>query len=87
VFTEEHSYVDHESALDSPTFVSFNHGMAEIFNALWNAGLDYPYFEEHDSVPWNALGDSMVEGDLGEWRLRERPERLAAPSTLCTVKS
>ena len=28
VFTEEHSYVDHESAVDSPTFISFNHGLA-----------------------------------------------------------
>jgi len=85
-FSEEHSYVDHESALDSPTFISFNHGLAEIFNALWSAGLDVTYFEEHDSVPWNALGDAMVEGELGEWRLRSRPERLAATYTLRATK-
>ena len=87
VFTEEHSYVDHESALESPTFVSFNHGLAEIFNALWRAGLEVTFFEEHDSVPWNALGDVMVEGALGEWRLRDRPERLAATYTLRAVKN
>lgn len=87
VFTEEHSYVDHESALESPTFVSFNHGLAQIFNALWKAGLEVTQFEEHDSVPWNALGDAMVEGDLGEWRLRDRPERLAATYTLRAVKN
>ena len=86
VFTEEHSYVDHESAVDSPTFISFNHGLAEIFNALWSAGFEVTYFEEHDSVPWNALGDVMVEGALGEWRLRERPERLAATYTLRATK-
>ncbi len=86
VFSEEHSYVDHESALDSPTFVSFNHGLAEIFNALWGAGFDITYFEEHDCVPWNALGDVMVEGALGEWRLRDRPERLAATYTLRATK-
>jgi hypothetical protein len=44
------------------------------------------YFEEHDSVPWNALGDAMVEGELGEWRLRSRPERLAATYTLRATK-
>jgi len=45
-------------------------------------------FEEHDSAPWQALGgDMMVVGDLGEWRLRERPERLAATYTLQAVKN
>ncbi len=86
VFSEEHSYVDHESVLDSPTYVSFNYGLAEIFNALWGAGFDITYFEGHDCVPWNALGDVMVEGALGEWRLRDRPERLAATYTLRATK-
>lgn len=86
VFVETTTYVDHEGEIDSPTMVSFNHGLAEIFNALWNAGMDITLFEEHDSVPWNALGDVMVEGELGEWRLRHRPERLAASYTLRAVK-
>jgi SAM-dependent methyltransferase len=86
VFTETQSYVDHDGEIASPTFVSFNHGLGEVFNALWSAGLEIISFEEHDSVPWNPLGDAMVEGELGEWRLRERPERLAATYTLRAVK-
>ena len=48
--------------------------------------MEVTLFDEHDSVPWNALGDVMVEGELGEWRLRHRPERLAASYTLRAVK-
>jgi SAM-dependent methyltransferase len=85
-FVEQFSYVAHDEPLGSPSLVSFNHGLAQIFNGLWDAGMEITYFEEHDSVPWNALGDCMVEGELGEWRLRERPERLAATYTLRAVK-
>ncbi|MFM8483739.1 MAG: class I SAM-dependent methyltransferase [Actinomycetota bacterium] len=85
-FVEEFSYVAHDEPLGSPSFISFNHGLAQIFNGLWKAGMEITFFEEHDSVPWNALGDCKVEGDLGEWRLRQRPERLAATYTLRAVR-
>ena len=85
-FVEDFSYVAHDEPLGSPSTISFNHGLAQIFNGLWEAGMKITFFEEHDSVPWNQLGDCMVEGDLGEWRLRERPERLAASYTLRAVK-
>ena len=41
---------------------------------------------EHDSVPWNPLGDLMVEGADGEWRLRDEPARMALTYTLQAVK-
>ena len=87
VFVEEHSYVDHEGMLDSPTLVSFNHSLSEVFNALWNAGLTISLFEEHQSVPWNPLADAMVEDEMGEFRLRDNPGRLAATYTLRAVKN
>lgn len=87
VFSEEHSYVEHAGVLDSPTLVSFNHSLSEIFNALWSAGLTVTLFEEHQSVPWNPLGDAMVDDEMGEFRLRENPERLAATFTLRAVKN
>ncbi|MEY4131111.1 MAG: hypothetical protein RLZZ31_1235 [Actinomycetota bacterium] len=83
---DEFTYVDHAEPLAYPTSISFNHGMAQIFNGLWNAGFEITLFEEHDSVPWNALGESMVEGELGEWRLNDKPERLAATYTLRAKK-
>ncbi len=85
-FTETTSYVDHEGELTSPDLVHFNHGLAEIFNALWDAGMDITAFDEHRTVPWNVAGDAMVEDETGEWALRDAPERLAATYTLQAVK-
>ncbi len=81
-FTEEDTYVDQERPLASPDIVHFNHGLAEIFNALWSAGLDITLFDEHDTVPWNPMGDAMREVGSGEWRLADRPERLPCSYTL-----
>ncbi len=85
-FSESTSYVDHDTPLASPDIVHFNHGLAEIFNALWAAGMEITAFEEHTSVPWNAAGGAMVEDEAGEWQLREQPERLAASYTLQAVR-
>ena len=82
VFSEPFTYVEHEDELESPTMVSFNHGLSEIFNALWSAGLVVTVFEEHRTVPWNQLGDVMVDVGGGEYALGEAPERLAASYTL-----
>jgi SAM-dependent methyltransferase len=87
VFVEEQSYVEHDGALDSPTIVSFNHSLSEVFNALWAAGLTITLFEEHQSVPWNPLAGEMVEFEPNEFRLRDMPERLAATYTLRAVKN
>lgn len=85
-FSDTETYVDHDEPLASPDIVHFNHGLAEIITAVMDAGLTLTAIEEHDSVPWNPLDDEMVEGADGEWRLRERPERLAASYTLQATK-
>ena len=41
---------------------------------------------EHDSVPWQALPGQMDEIGGGEWRVRDRPERLPHTYTLQAVK-
>lgn len=86
VFVEEATYVDHDEPLASPETVSFNHGLAETVNALWDAGLRLDLFQEHRSIPWNALGDAMVALPNGEFELREEPDRLAASYTLQASK-
>ena len=86
VFNETTTYVDHDGELESPTTVGFNHGLGQIITAISDAGLRIVLFEEHDSVPWNPLGDEMVADELGEYRLRTCPERLAASYTLRAVK-
>ncbi len=81
-FSEEETYVDHTEPLAAPDIVHFNHGLAEIFNALWSAGFDITAFEEHDTVPWNPLGDAMEDIGGGEFRLRSEPERMPMTYTL-----
>ena len=85
-FREEETYVDHELPVTSPDTISFNHGFAEIFNALWSHGFEITLFDEHDSVPWAALGEQMVDIGDGEFRLGDRPERLPHSYTLRAVR-
>lgn len=85
-FHEKKTYVSHEGELAAPETIAFNHGLGEIISALFAANLRLTELTEHDSVPWNPLGDAMVEDGRGEWRLREKPERLAASYTLQAVK-
>jgi len=42
--------------------------------------------EEHDSVPWDALPGLMERTDVNEWRLIDRPWRLAHSYTLQAVR-
>lgn len=81
-FSEASTYTDQAEPLAAPDIVHFNHGLAEIFNAIWSAGMEIVLFEEHDSVPWNPLGDAMIDAGGGEFRLRQGSERLPLTYTL-----
>jgi SAM-dependent methyltransferase len=86
VASEEATYGG-EGKLTHPESVSFNHGLAEVFNALWEAGLVIELFEEHRSVPWNPLGDEFKKLDgIDEWELVDSPNRLAASYTILARK-
>jgi SAM-dependent methyltransferase len=85
-FTEYKTYVNHDEPLAAPDIVHFNHGLGEIFTALIEQGFEITAFEEHDSVPWPALGDQMEALPDGEFRLLDQPERLAASYTLQAVR-
>ena len=85
-FSESFSYVEHDEPLVSPDIVSFNHGLAEVITALMDAGMALTDIEEHNTVPWNPLGDAMEEVEGGEYRLRNSPDRLAATYTLQAVQ-
>jgi SAM-dependent methyltransferase len=83
VFREETSYTG-TGTVSAPESVSFNHGLGEIFMALRDVGLVMTSFDEHREVPWNALGDAMVESPdfPGEFVLAERRDRLPLTYTL-----
>ena len=86
LFSEPKTYVEHEGDIASPDSVGFNHGLGQIITALQDAGMTFTSLEEHMSLPWNAAGDAMVEDELGEWSLRDQPERLAGTYTLQASK-
>ena len=78
-----------ESELASPTIISFNHGLGEIFTALRHAGMGVTDFEEHREVPWNPLGDAMVTSPdfPGEFVLASKRDRLPLTYTLQAAKN
>jgi SAM-dependent methyltransferase len=86
-FSEGATYAG-EGTLASPDIVHFNHGLSEIFNALWAAGLVITAFDEHREVPWNALGEAMVASTTipGEFVLANDPNRIPLSYTLQATK-
>ncbi|HTX62862.1 MAG TPA: class I SAM-dependent methyltransferase [Acidimicrobiales bacterium] len=86
VYDSEFTYVETDVRFTKTRAAVWNHGLGEIFSALFGAGMRVVAFEEHDSVPWNALPGQMVRDELGEWRLVEQPSRLAASYTLQAEK-
>jgi SAM-dependent methyltransferase len=86
-FSEPLTYAG-EGTLAAPDIIHFNHGLSEIFNALWAAGLTITAFDEHREVPWNPMGDAMVASDTreGEFVLASDPHRMPLTYTLQAVK-
>ena len=84
---EPGTYVPTDVEFRENIAMNWNHGLGEMVTALGKVGMQVTGLVEHDSVPWEALPGQMVEGDDGEWRLRDRPERLACTYTLQAVKA
>jgi hypothetical protein len=83
VFDEPGTYVQTDAQLQHTVSHSWNHGIGEIITSVLEAGLELTEFVEHDSLPWNAFAEgAMAQGDDGEWRLVDRPERLPLSYTL-----
>lgn len=86
VWEEGGTYVETDAVFSANTTHSWNHGLGEVATALIAEGLQITGLVEHDSVPWEALPGQMTKDDRGEWRLTDRPWRLAASYTLQAVK-
>ena len=87
-FTESTTYAGW-GALSSPTSVSFNHGLGEIFMGLRDAGMQVTDLEEHREVPWNPLGEAMIASPdfPGEFVLASKRQRLPLTYTLQAKKN
>jgi SAM-dependent methyltransferase len=87
VFEDPGTYVETEVSLQHQVTHSWNHGLGEIVSALLENGLTLTQLVEHDTVPWEALPGQMEQvGDPQEWRLIDRPWRLAMSYTLQAVR-
>jgi len=87
IFDEPGTYVRTDHEFTHNRTYEWNHGLGEIVTALLANGLRLTMLEEHDSVPWDALPGMMDAVPGGEYRLRDRPERLAHSYTLQAVKA
>lgn len=83
---DDGTYVTTDVAFEHNVTHSWNHGLGEIVTALLAVDMQVTGLVEHDSVPWEALPGQMDRGEDGEWRLRDRRERLACTYTLQAVK-
>lgn len=82
IFDDGGTYVDTDATFTANRTHEWSHGLGETVSALLDAGLQLTNLVEHDSVPWEALPGQMSRDERGEWRLSERPWRLAASFTL-----
>jgi SAM-dependent methyltransferase len=86
VYSEGGTYVQTDAVFETSETHTWNHALGEIVTALLTRGMRVTGFVEHDSVPWDALPGQMERLPSGEFRLRERPRRLACSYTLQAVK-
>jgi SAM-dependent methyltransferase len=86
IWDEGGTYVQTDVAFEHNVSYSWNHGLGEIVTALLEAGMELTGLTEHDSVPWEALPGKMERVEGGEWRLADRPWRVAHSYTLQAVK-
>jgi SAM-dependent methyltransferase len=86
VFDDPGTYVETDATFTHNVTHEWNHGLGEIITALIDAGMQLTGFTEHDSAPWEAQpGQMTVDGD-GEWRMSDRPWRVACTYTLKAVR-
>ena len=85
-FVESGTYVETDHEFTATRSYSWNHGLGEVVTAVLDAGLELTQLVEHDSLPWQAIPGQMEQVELGEWRLRESPERMPHSYTLQAVK-
>jgi SAM-dependent methyltransferase len=87
IWDEGGTYVATDAVFENNVSAEWNHGLGETITALFEAGMTLTGLAEHDSVPWEAMPGQMEEIGGGEWRLTDRPWRLAASYTLQATRS
>ena len=71
---DEGSYTDKSDHLRTK-FITWNHGLGEVFNALKGKGLQMDSFDEYDYSPYNCFGN-MVEKEAGKYMIKGYEDKL-----------
>jgi SAM-dependent methyltransferase len=86
IWDSDQTYVPSDHRIAHTTTYQWNHGIGEMITALLRHGLELTLFEEHDTAAYEAFPGRMEPLGNGEWRLRDRPERLPLTFTLSATK-
>jgi SAM-dependent methyltransferase len=86
VWQDDSTYVQTDVTFTANVTHTFSHALSEIVTALLDSGMHLTLFEEHQSVPWEALPGQMKREDDGEWQLADRSWRLPHSYTMHAVK-
>jgi len=86
VFNDAGTYVATDEVFEQNTTHEWNHGLGELVTALLDRGMRITGLVEHDSIPWEGLPGQMEKLPLEEFRVADRPWRLAHSYTLQAVK-
>jgi SAM-dependent methyltransferase len=86
VWDEGGTYVETDVEFEHNVTHEWNHGIGEVVTALLDEGLQLTHLVEHDSVPWDPMPGLTERLPGGEWRLADRPWRLAHSYTLQAVR-
>jgi 2-polyprenyl-3-methyl-5-hydroxy-6-metoxy-1,4-benzoquinol methylase len=87
VYDEGGTYVATDVVFTHNITHEWNHGIGEIITAVLEAGMTLTGFEEHQTVPWEAMPGQMHLVENDEWQLTDRPERLPHSYTLRAVRN
>jgi SAM-dependent methyltransferase len=85
LFSEETTYAG-DGVLSSPNTYDWNHGVAEVLQALIDAGLRIDQVEEYDALEWEAGAVNQL-GEDGQFRLATGRERLPLMWSLLATKT
>jgi SAM-dependent methyltransferase len=81
---EEGSYTDGSENLHEE-YVYWNHGLAEVFNALKSNGLTTTHFQEYDYSPYSCF-KGVKERKPGEWVIEKWADKLPLVYALKAVR-
>lgn len=78
------TYADREADIEG-TEVSWNHGLAEVIQALLNHGLALRNFQEYDYSPYDCFAHTVQTGKR-QWRIKHLDDKLPMMYTLLMEK-